>query len=134
MLNIQSQFEWQRPRKRTGFEWEKCAGGQSVPLVPGRVVPVPAETVRLAPAPGAVFENYRPLEKCTGLFRTFADLHNAPPDRFLHFANRYGMLGTGNELLEAWQGHTERMRTLVEVWDAWNVRNENGLRRALARV
>src|SRR6266542_1679370 len=101
MLSVAFDFTWERPAKGKGFAWEKTdAGGLCL--------------VRTA---GAPFERYKPLEECTGLFRTFADL---PPDpvALLGFVNRYGALGGEWDEFGLWKEGVARMKSLVAAWNA----------------
>jgi hypothetical protein len=133
MLVVAIDLVWPRPRGRRRFCWLEYRPSPAERKVPFsfRSVSVSEDTFRLAAAEGTPFENYRPLEEEAGLFRTFADLHDGDAARFLNFANRYGALGPGCELLEVWRAHAERMRTLVNVWDALEAGDLEGLRSAL---
>ncbi len=116
-IDIDIDFSWERPAKAKGFAWQETNAGE----------------MRLVRIEGVPFKSYRPLRECTGLFRTFADL--APDNAaMLGFANRYGNLGSGWDVLALWKEGIARMKGLVTTWDALTAEDWTTLRAVLSKL
>ena len=85
-----------------------------------QVKPVKGDT-RLVFEPDTTWTRYEPLQKFTGLYRSFAELNNQ--DEILRFANKYGLLLIPvflefSDSLEFWEDEIQRLRSAVKLWDA----------------
>jgi len=130
------EFLWRLPAD--GFEWVRAKPVLSDEtrkdwfLVEKRVPPLRTNV-------------YKPLESCTGLFRTFAET-SATREGILQFANLYGSLGepwsqgiiqtgektqpvlTGENFM-GWKSEILLMHELVLLWDAARAGDTNTLKR-----
>lgn len=141
-------------RKIVNFAWNVTKGGYK--WITARKAPIFQPSIKAADAPdkgefltddvplGGRWESvrYAPLERDTGLFRTFV---STPPTKegIQTFASRYGPLGgdltvhiilpnnkSGNgETLSAWREEIIAMRQAVALWDMVHNNDEQSLKK-----
>src|SRR5262245_16983262 len=120
-------FEFRWRVSEGGYQWlNRRAAGDKV-VQPWLTDAVPLGTMY-------DYEEYYPLQKATGLFRTFAETA-ATQEGIQSFAHEYGLLGESSKLIEVpprkpgggnvghgeafstWEHHIATMRRAVNLWD-----------------